>query len=203
MKTNIPYTALQAISLFAAKNDYPYSLNGVLVETTESETRLVATNAYVLGLWREKQEHKVPESLILPNEAITSILKAARTKKEKTGIIAINFGGGKASLTFQDVSLSVDPIDGKFPNYRRLFNKIETPSGEPAQFCPRYLALFAQADSIFGDTKEAELVAIHYNGPEKGALVECKRSGGRFVGIIMPKRIPLGDPKTLLLGIQD
>jgi DNA polymerase-3 subunit beta len=201
MKINIPYTALQAISLFAAKKDTRYYLNGVLVETTESETRLVASNGHVLGLWREEQEHEVPESLILPNEAITSVLKAARTKKQKTGIITLNFDGGKVSLSFQDVLLSVDPIDGKFPDYRRLFNEMGALSGEPAQFDPRYLALFAQADAIFGGVSLTEnRTALHYNGESK-ALVECQHSEGRFVGIIMPKRIPLGDPKTLLSGI--
>ena len=57
----IPYKALKAISLFAPKNDIRYCLNGVLLDSTGDEVRLVATDGHCLALYRLVAEGPNPK----------------------------------------------------------------------------------------------------------------------------------------------
>jgi DNA polymerase-3 subunit beta len=203
----IPYKALKATGLFAPAKDIRYYFNGVLIDSTGSEVRLIATDGHTMALYRLREEAPVGRA-ILPIEDVKDALKIPRTASEKehpfevelptktdagTPIISISHGNG----TIQKATA----IEGAFPDYLKALPR--TASGEPAQFNPEHLNRFAQADRVLGGLKRGDLphVYVHYNGDE-GALVECQHDES-FLGVVMPMRVNAGKPSDLTLGLPE
>jgi len=205
----IPYKALKAISLFAPKNDIRYYLNGVLIESTGTEVRLVATDGHCLALYRLDEKAPVAK-VILPYEDVKAALSVPRTSIEKeipfeVELADLNLAVGMPKVTITHGNGTVQAfraVDGKFPNYLRVMPR--TASGEPAQFNPELLNRFAQADRILGGLKKSDWphVYFHYNGSD-GALVECQHDES-FLGLVMPQRPERPrSPADLTLGLPE
>jgi DNA polymerase-3 subunit beta len=201
----VPYKALKAISLFAPANDVRYYLNGVLIDSTGTEVRLVATDGHTLALYRLREEAPVGRA-ILPIEDVKDALKVPRTVADKEHPFEVEFPTNNAvglpiiSITHDNGTVQkATAIDGKFPDYLHVLPR--TASGEPAQYNPEYISRFAQADRILGGLKRGDLpnVYVHYNG-NGGALVECQHDSS-FLGVVMPMRLDARTPSDLTLGL--
>lgn len=156
---------LKALLRFAAVKDMRSYLNGVYFEP---EGYAVATDGAAMLCVR------VPAfegpSFIAPSDTI----KAALQLNKKMSEIAVS------SLLIGGISFT--PIDGKYPDWRRVIPA--KPDGEPATFDPDLLsrAKAAWRDMGAGD-KTAAAVRVNHNG-ESGALMVYDEA----IAVIMPVR---------------
>ncbi len=172
---------LAAVLNLAAKKDIRYYLNGVQVEAGESETRCIATDGHVLGATRADAVNGMGGapllSVLIPRDVLEIAVKANKGK----GGVNICHTGGKWEIVTLCGTYGFTPIDGRFPEWRRVIPS--EPSGQIGQFNPELLAMFCKAGKALG-TKAP--VHIDHNG-DSGALVTLDGCN-EFVGVIMPIR---------------
>ena len=201
----IPYKVLKAVSLFAPVDDVRYYLNGVLIDSTGTDVRLVATNGHVLGLYRLEQEAPAAQA-ILSIKDVKMLLGTVKRATEKDLPFDVEIrteepGGPMITVKHPNgIAVTVRPIEGTFPKYSRVLPT--NASGDVAQFNPEYLDLFAQADRVLGELKRPNtpFVYVHHNGAAS-ALVECQHDDA-FVGVIMPQAIgPVHKPSEMAAGL--
>lgn len=177
---------LKAVQCLAAENDIRYYMNGVFVEATPFETRLVATDGTAIGVTRFAIENDLERDteLIIPSATIDSI-KAG--KREMQAPARVEIDDGQHYLCVEKLSLRIAfvPVDGKFPAYRRVFPK--APSGEVGQFDPQLLTAFAKAGKILRDLSHNPVPRLTYNG--ESARVSFDNYDD-FAGAVMGWRAP-------------
>jgi hypothetical protein len=204
VKITVPAEHIAVLKLFAASNDMRYYLNGINLEIGRAESRLVATNGYMLGCFRVESEQ--PEvtapltDIIIPNDLLKSI--------KPSGMVEITIGdletkdNGKGeqvpvpnsrqiTLTYAGVLISGKTIDGVFPTWRNVIpTKV---SGKAAQFDPHYIGLLSKAWAILRGNKGARCVGIGHNG---GGAALIDLDDACFVGAIMPMKVsaPVSPP---------
>jgi DNA polymerase-3 subunit beta len=166
----LPMNSLKAMSVLASKQDIRYYLNGVLVESNKSYTRMVATDGHLMGIYQiSETAHNDEEfSIIVPNEII------AKLDKRDNFLSCEN---GKWSID----GMAFTPVDGKFPDYMRVL-PTKPATGESAQFNPELITRFAKCSKLLNGTKNP---VIAHNGGSS-ALVDLGLD--RFVGVVMPMR---------------
>jgi len=169
----IPKNSFKAMALLASKQDIRYYLNGVLVESDNQHTRLVATDGHLLGVFQisETAHNGEAFSIIIPNEII------AKLDKKDNFLSCVD---GKWDID----GISFNPVEGKFPDYMRVLPS-KPVSGETAQFNPEYITRFAKCSKLLNG-KPWPVIA--HNG-DSSALVDIGLD--RFVGVVMPMRNPV------------
>jgi DNA polymerase sliding clamp subunit (PCNA homolog) len=201
MKTiYIDATELKAVRVFAAKQDIRYYLNGVLVQATARETRIVATDGAMLGLFDREQENEdvVFEEFIVPNDVIDALKPDA---KFPVRIVIEN--GQHRIQQYDDRAFTFKPVDGHFPDYRRVIP--EKASGEAAQFTGELLGKADKAQKLISKGQSAH---IWPDGPDGSAMFGLY-GAGRFIGVIMPrhfteknKALPVPDTSSFRRGLN-
>jgi DNA polymerase-3 subunit beta len=190
MKIYAQLNALQAIALFADKKEIRPQLRGVYIEATKTQTRIVATNGHIMGLYdcKELPENEIAESdsvhIILPLDSIKS-LKAVR----QSNIVEINLTDrNSGTLSYANTSVGFTGIDAVFPDYCRVIPK--TLTGENCGFNSVYFPVFQKAINLIG----CEVIKILHNG---GGAALVKTENSRFLGVFMPMRSDIKtDEKT-------
>lgn len=162
MKITIMRDQLIAALCTAATTDIRQYLNGIYVEATSMETRIVATDGTVLSIQRAdaKGDNEVGSvfTMIVPRAAIDKIKKHPVLKT-----VEINNDGGAWGIVDGHMRTGFTPTEGYYPDYRRIL-PTQT-SGETAQFDPALIAAFAKAAKILGATyKNLNQVVISHNG---------------------------------------
>lgn len=202
IEINIDSKKLAAIALLASKADVRHYLNGVYVEATATQTRLAATNGHYLGLhakcnpldynaWCEW------EALVIPNDVIAKLGKPSKTVSAICTVLIDTpnpFEGStkeadtkKYTLrTWDGVLIPFIPIDGKFPDLRRIVPK-GSASGVAVQVDAEYLTLFAKVNKTLGAAKPGFL-SIGHHGDNMQGKVTIKLSDPYFVGVLMGVR---------------
>jgi DNA polymerase-3 subunit beta len=175
--------ALKAVSLFQAVKDIRYYLNGVCIQASPTETRLIATDGHTLAAHRlacENEGGYLPE-LIIPSDTVKQVLAWKSINKACADMpMTLTINGNECRITWQGDKVAVfKAIDGKFPDYARVIpSEI---SGEPAQYQSDYLARCQRAREVMG---VPYFCAIGYNG-NGPALVDVATN---FVAVVMPVR---------------
>lgn len=169
MQAGILRKHLAAVAIFAAESDVRYYLNGVLIEVRASEVRCAATTGHMAGVCRLATEQAAMPDVIVPSATVKQALL------NKSEVLTLEFENGKWSLA----GVSFTPIDGKFPDYRRIIPKGH--SGEAAQFNPAFIAAAAKAGKALG-VKSAPI--IRHNGCNAAQVQFYGRDD--FVGVLMP-----------------
>jgi len=166
----LPMNSLKAMSVLASKQDIRYYLNGVLIESNKSYTRMVATDGTLLGIYQitETAHNDEEFSIIVPNEII------AKLDKRDNFLSCEN---GKWSID----GMAFTPVDGKFPDYMRVMPS-KPATGESAQFNHELITRFAKCSKLLNGSKNP---VIAHNGGSS-ALVDLGLD--RFVGVVMPMR---------------
>lgn len=172
MQILIPRRLLAAVSRCMADRDVRYYLNGLFVEVSGSEARLVATNGHILAAARFTLADPNLFSLIVPAETI----KQAIAGKCETVALEMN-ALGDYLLAGQRFT----PVEGKFPEYRRVFPARVTGEAAPG-FDPNYVAAFAKAGKDLG-SREGPI--FRQNGT--GGTVVHFYNVDDFVGVLMPR----------------
>ena len=173
MQLSIPRRLLAAVSRLAAAQDVRYYLNGVLIEVTGTEARIVATNGAAVGVARFPASEPTTWSGIIPNDAVAHAIKS---KSEDVALIVDD--GGRHFLA----GLSFTPVEGRFPEYRRIIPRVV--SGETADFSADLIGVFAK---VRKDLKGRGQPIIRQNGTG-GAVVHFHNEPD-FMGVLMPMQM--------------
>lgn len=168
---------LQAVSLAMAEKDIRYYLNGVLFELDNAEGyRLVATDGHRLHIVC-KRKAQAADSIIMPRDTVKQICKL------KEAFFTVEpLENRQIKITTTAGVLTVQAVEGKYPDYRRVMPKQLNPI-ETAHYQPEYLLDLAKAQKILGTKNQNGYIA--QQGSAGGVYVDNEKS---FYAVIMPRR---------------
>ena len=199
----INHDLIRAVALIAPKTDVRFYLNGlhivgrqgddyVRLEATDGKGALVA-KVDLLDDGRIAD----PLDVIVPIELIE---QAGKTMKRAL-YWRVTVSASDHETMLPRVAISDDittvtalAVEGRYPDFSRLVRDASAPSGEVAQYDPRYLSLMQEAACVSLDKAPKKVtvmyITIRHNG-DKVALVEM--SNGNIFGMLMPCRT--GEPQ--------
>lgn len=168
---------LKAAAIASSKESTRYYLNGVAVQSSDDGSFLIATDGHRLIAFRQSQESSGESvNIIIPNDIVAGIkLNKHVETAELTRESATHW-----RLDYTGTSIIFAPIDGIFPDWKRIVPKEAT--GETAQYNPAYIGDFAKVSKILSN--RATAFAYNGNGP---ALVTFGEDIDGF-GLLMPMR---------------
>lgn len=185
MKVQIPAAALRASAFCMASKDIRYHLNGTLLDVTgHEEAFVVSTTGHVLFAGRVLLEYlEEPQaggwSLIIPDEVIKKLDKKA------PWFVLESLSDGRYMLDGKVFT----PIDGKFPDYRRVIPDNSSQSGAAGQFNPELLGQCVKAiqtyyeltkanSNAWGFTQNGKTCSAVVHGPDNNAVAVCTPMNG-------------------------
>jgi len=170
----------------AAQKDVRYYLNGVLLDTATG--KLVSTDGHRMLIITDSCLRAVSgESVIIPRDAIAAALKLAGKSCDFVTVTesAIQLDSG--------ASVAYKPIDGVFPDWRRVMPRGERIGDQaPAMYLPEYIADAVAAVNIVrgrAPSKCVGKVAVYQRGNDS-AIVSDGETG--VIAIVMPQRVNIG-----------
>jgi DNA polymerase-3 subunit beta len=189
---NLYRTKLKAASRFMAINDTRYYLNGLLIESNDIQTRIVATDGHTLfaGYDDAKGDNIGSFAGIMPADTVKQILawKAPYKSANDAPVIITTSddptGEHRAEWCGNVVIFRL--IEGKFPDYTRVIP--ETLSGLAGHYDPDYLARAKAAAVDMGASKKYG-INLTQNG-DRAAVVTFNPQA---FAVIMPMRGEPGD----------
>jgi DNA polymerase-3 subunit beta len=198
MKITIDHSIIKSLLICAAKHDVRYYLKGVSVDArANGDVVLVATDGHRLLAYPvavDNIEALAPGEYIIPRETLEAVkpAKAGRTvlpiqidivtepdqpDPERVGVTI----KGKTSITVTGATSTVTaPIDGKFPDWRRIVPA--STSGEIAQFNADYVSGFGDVCKLLGGKYGP---FINHNGSAPAVVTNLPGA----LGLIMPFRL--------------
>jgi len=189
---NIYRTKLKAASRFMAVQDIRYYLNGLLIESNDTQTRIVATDGHTLfaGFDDAKDDNVGSFAGIMPSDTVKQILawKAPHKSAADMPVVLTTSddptGEHRAEWCGNVVIFRL--IEGKFPDYTRVIP--QAVSGLAGNYNPDYLARCKAAGIDLGNSK---LYGINLTQNGDGpALVTFS---AQAFAVIMPIRGEPGD----------
>ncbi|MDH5183753.1 MAG: DNA polymerase III subunit beta, partial [Gammaproteobacteria bacterium] len=105
-----------------AQQDVRYYLNGMLFEMADNTLRAVATDGHRLSMSEVGTEYNPDELLqvIVPRKAV---MELSRMLEDSDTIVEVQIGTNHIKFTLGEVTFTSKLIDGKFPDYDRVFPK--------------------------------------------------------------------------------
>lgn len=181
MQAIINIATLKAINLAASTEDTRYYLKGVFVEVTEQTVTYTGTNGHIL--LSRKEDSAEPNTLtgswIIPSDFIKGA-KPNRYIDHATMTLVAGPNAGTMLAFTGTITGMAAPIDGTFPDYRRIIPPAVT--GNPGQYDGNYTGTFAK----FAKALDLRYFHIHHNGENAAPVTFNSRHG--VYGIIMPLR---------------
>ena len=112
---------LHQVSFAMAVHDIRYYLNGILFVAEGKQLSLVATDGHRLAYTSATLEVEVPkQEVILPRKTVLELL---RLLSDKEGMIDMQFANNQAKFKFEGKEFVTKLVEGKFPDYNRVFPK--------------------------------------------------------------------------------
>lgn len=109
---------LSQVQYSMAVQDIRYYLNGLLVQTSGHELRLVATDGHRLAYASTGFMAELPENeVILPRKTVIELYKLLLDSDE---LIATTLLASQIHFEFNDVAIISKVVDGRFPDYNRV-----------------------------------------------------------------------------------
>ena len=184
IKLTIPAKYIAVLKLFAAEKDMRSYLNGICLEIGRTESRLVAINGHMLGVFRvESDQPDIIDpltSICIASDLLKHIKPAGDVEFVIGAPVSDTDGRREVRITYAGLSIVGHTTDAKYPDWRRVIpDKV---SGEAAQFNPEYIGRLAKAWACLHG-KRSPMVAIAHNG-DSAALIGMDDSN--FCGLIMP-----------------
>jgi DNA polymerase-3 subunit beta len=182
---------LKAIALLAPKTDQRYWLNGVFVEATSTETRLVAMDGKRMGVFLAAKANQlagaIQASAILPHDAL-DFVRPSRGRFAQLELRIDPAVPRWAELTHGGTSFQFLTVDGGYPIYRRALGP-HRGSGEAGQYDPRHLHDFHRVlEAMEGKLPpDRNGVYLHHNGNENTRVSINGRED--FVGTVRPRAL--------------
>lgn len=112
-------------TIFAVSTDETrFNLSGVYAEAHEGILRMVATDGHRLSLVDRKVEGKLLEKgVILPRKGLAEVRKVLEKAGGPEEIVSFHVEGTMAKLSCGSVELSMQLVEGEFPDYRQVIPK--------------------------------------------------------------------------------
>ena len=175
---------LKAALVCAAKADVRYYLNGVLLERTPNgDLHYVSTDGHRLfaGVqhadWRTAKEQHGLFTMIIPRDTIEQAVKG----KSSTDMIDLRPVSGRFWVLG---NVQFTPVEGKFPDWRRVIPNLDGKTESPAMFNWAYINDAEKALSLWYGVKQAHGYLRQYG--DETAIMTGKDASA-FV-VIMPLR---------------
>lgn len=167
------FKQLKAALHTAPKTDVRHYLNGVFVEVRSGFYRIVSTDGSNMSVFHNfEPECAEALDLIIPRDIIENL------PKQKGLTITLKKLDGFWCLG----STLFTPIDGRYPEYRRVLPK--DTNGQAAQLLHEALSLFGKTADLM--VKKGAHVRVWYNGDDASAITIADLP--EFMGITVPLR---------------
>ena len=182
---------LKAIALLAPKTDQRYWLNGVFVEATSTETRLVAMDGKRMGVFLAAKANRlagaIQASAILPHDAL-DFVRPSRGRFAQLELRIDPAVPRWAELSHGGTSFQFLTVDGGYPIYRRALGP-HRGSGETGQYDPRHVHDFYRVlEAMEGKLPpDRNGVYLHHNGNDNTRVSINRRED--FVGTVRPQAL--------------
>ena len=185
---------------FASTQETRFYLQGVCVERQNNQVWLVATDGHCLGAIRALDgEAKLSEApvIVSSDKALISLAKG-KVKKysgkrwisqfadrvEVFDAVNLSLDAESNSTRFPVATLPLKPVDGTFPNWRRVFPHAEPASntlknGALAAFNADYYERFASPND------KTSFLTVQPRGESAAVVLNLDQ---RFIGLFMPAR---------------
>lgn len=195
--------ALKAVSRMMAKADIRYYLNGVHVEATAKETVLVTTDGHRLLATRREAENTIdaPVNFIIPGDIVKMMLancmaggRSLKNAAVRTVPVELRDGptGQRWAVPmlrlFGAPFLEFKPIDGKFPNWRKIIPKKIPANDKLTQFRPQYLVDFEDAARDLGSVSKGTCAVTTLHDGEMVVIRSAYAGDTGYFGVMMGLR---------------
>lgn len=180
--------ALKAAAVASSSEETRYYLKGVCLEPRGTDALFVATDGHRLICFKEAGEiGGFPQKIIIPAHIIAQIKVGARDVEARAELTVTE--AGDLAIRYDGVSYGFTPIDGTFPDWRRVVPMKFT--GEAGHFNPEYVLDFTKAARIATGKRDAA-ARMQQNGPSDPALAAfyLERDDLEGFGVLMPMRGP-------------
>ena len=182
---HISRNKLKAAALFAATKDIRYYLNGILIESTPLQTRIVATDGHAMFCAKDdaKDDNEGTFTGIVPNDTIKQILAWKAPYKTETPVIFTTNDdpAGEHRAEWAGNTAVFKLIDAKFPEYARVVP--EKVSGDASYINPELLMRCKKAAEVLG-TSKLGMFALKQGGDGSAIAVFSSEA----FAVIMPMR---------------
>lgn len=107
-----------------AQQDVRYYLNGLMIESDGSLLRAVSSDGHRLALHEEKLDNEQDEfkQIILPRKGVVELFRLLEDSDDE---VKIQLSSNSIRLVLGDLVFSAKLIDGRFPDYKRVFPDVE------------------------------------------------------------------------------
>lgn len=119
---NLPQATLanmiRQVEFAMAQQDVRYYLNGMLIEIEKDLLTLVATDGHRLAKASTNLTETINEKtqIIVPRRTVAELIKSL----QDTGEVSLSLAKNYLTLTFNNLSMKVKLIEGRFPEYQRV-----------------------------------------------------------------------------------
>ena len=184
----IPVEYINALLCFAVKKDIRNYLNSIMLEILPTESRLVATDGCMIGVFRIcSTDNLPPMQIIIPREPLDKI----KSKRGEFIEIIASPDNKEVTIKHGNSTVTCEVINSKYPEYRRLIPDSYT--GESAQFNGELLTNIIKAYKCLHTGFPAPFITHNGTG---GALIDLNWDD--FCGVIMPLRLNAMKGRNLL-----
>jgi DNA polymerase III sliding clamp (beta) subunit (PCNA family) len=162
MKTaTINLKVLAALSLCASTEETRYYLRGVYVEIAPRHVTYAATDGHVLAAHREELADDAPDNELLGSFIIpTAMCTKFKFKRGASTVGTIMPDAEYLIIAYGAERIGFAPVDGTFPEWRRVVPALPTGETKAAQFLPSNVSRLANVGTQLG----YGAMCIHHNG---------------------------------------
>jgi hypothetical protein len=187
MKTaTINLKVLAALSLCASTDKTRYYLHGVYVEIAPWHVTYAVTDGHVLVAHREELADDAPDNEMLGSFIIPTAMCAKFKLKKGASTVGTIMGDAEdLTIAYGAERIGFKPVDGTFPEWRRVVPALPMGEIKPAQFLPSNVSRLANVGTQLG----YGAMCIHHNG-YNNTLVDWQGNTDT-VAVIMPFRVDL------------
>ena len=151
---HISRNKIKAAALFSARDDIRFYLNGILIESTPMQTRIVATDGHALFCAKDdaKDDNAGTFTGIVPNDTVKQILAWKAPHKGAADLpVVITTAETEHRAEWCGNTAVFKLIDAKFPEYAKVVP--EKVSGKASHFDPDLLIKCKKAVEALGLNK--------------------------------------------------
>lgn len=109
---------LKQVEFAMAQQDIRYYLNGLLLEVSENQLKVVGTDGHRLSYTATTLNANFSkQEIILPRKTVIELIKLLDDSEDE---VEVDFNASQVNFTFGSIKLISKVIDGKFPDYNRV-----------------------------------------------------------------------------------
>lgn len=172
---------LEAALICASREKTYYYLNGVYVDPAGL---VVATDGHRLfagDFTPDNSRADLPAfaGWIIPRDALQRALKAAPKRAKNPAARVLEISPERVG------DVVCRPVDGSFPDWRRVIPDEVTPDGKTAQFDGAHVADFDKIAAILTGARGKAFCTLHHNGDNPAPVTF---DDAPAIGVLMPRR---------------